>query len=207
MPGPRPSCPTAPPKLSSYGPAGYARPRAGSMSMPRLPSPADLPHRLRERLTDLNSQYRQWREQLRADPSLLWRTPLVRATLLLAAGLVLVLAVRWIATGLTPKHEHGERSASRPKAILHVACISPKCRRSYSKELPLKFRAWPLACTDCGQPSVYRAQRCPTCGTWFAEPPGAPAGCHVCATRTASQPAPKTSDSRPPDPDDAEDHW
>jgi predicted RNA-binding Zn-ribbon protein involved in translation (DUF1610 family) len=177
------------------------------MSPSRLPSPADLSHRLREWLTDLGTQYQQWREQLHADPALLWRPPLVRAALLLVAGLMLVLAARWVAVGLAPGSDHAHGAFTRPRAILRVACTSHDCTRSYSKELPLDFKSWPLVCPDCGQPSVYRAQLCQTCRIWFAQPPGAAAGCPVCAARAASQPAPQAPTSRPLDPDDAEDPW
>lgn len=176
------------------------------MSAPRLPSPADLPHRLREHLTDLRTRYRQWREELRADPALLWRTPLVRAALLLLLGLVLVLAVGWLAAALAPAPEGGEASAGRQRAVVRVACTNPACIRSYSKELPLDFKAWPLACPDCKQPLVYRAQFCRACRTWFASPPDAAAGCPVCAMRTAAPPV-RAPASQPVDPDDAEDDW
>ncbi|GEM_PF-900302 len=162
---------------------------------------------VRQWLAGLPARWIAWREGLRQDPSLLWRTPLVRLAGLLLGGIVLVLGVNWFIGVLTLGGSSLKVEEPTPWATLHVACANPACRAVSKTRQPMDFKAWPLKCEKCGQMSVYRAARCPVCRHWYVNPPDGQGGCPFCRERKA------TTQSRPADrktksvPEDAEDPW
>lgn len=166
---------------------------------------SDLPHRLRERVADLQSDLRRWRADLREDPSLLWRTTAVRVLLWLTVGVCALVGVWYLTTGLLPAGERGEPEQATHLATLYVACTNPFCYTSYITRQPMDFDGWPLACRECGQRTVYRAKLCPTCHRWYATVPGAPNQCPFCAVPQTDEP--ERPEPLPSDPDDAEDPW
>lgn len=173
----------------------------------RLPSFADLPNRVREGLAGLPARWREWREGFRADPAILWRTPVLRVAALVALLLAAGLTLRWAIGLLAPGGRGQVFEQPTPWATLYVACTHPDCRAAYTTQQPMDFKAWPLKCERCGRPTVYRATRCPACRQWFASVPGAPATCPRCAEKTAA-PQPAELPRRPSATgDDSEDPW
>jgi hypothetical protein len=168
---------------------------------------AALPHRVRERLAEWPERWRAWRAELRADPGRLWRGPVPRLVGLIALGVVAVLGINWLISGLAARTLSLPSEQAAPRATLFVACTNAGCRAEYTTQQPLDFKAWPLKCEKCGNPTVYRATQCPSCRHWYASAPGQPPGCPHCtakAAAAASKPSPTgPQKSR----DDAEDPW
>lgn len=178
------------------------------MSEDRLPSLANLPHRIRAGLANWPAGYRQWREDLRQDPALLWQTPAVRIVLWIVLGIILVSGLYWAIATFTPSGTDSLFVEPTPLATLYVACTNPDCRAHYNTKQPMDFDSWPLKCEQCGSESVYRAKLCSVCRRWFATAPGQPTGCPFCATRHKAEQTPETIDSdKPTNIDDEEDPW
>jgi hypothetical protein len=198
-----------------------------SMSQDR-PSLAELTHRLREGFAARRAAWREWRSTVRQEPGRLWHSPLTKIGLLLVLALTAVLALQWLGGALIPGGlswsyaQEGTREAT-----LFVACTNPACRASYTTHQPRDFRDWPLRCKKCGEETVYRATRCPTCRQWYAMSPGshpsslisdpsslisgggsAASLCPFCAAKQAEQkPVEAAPPQAPQHTDDAEDPW
>lgn len=166
---------------------------------------AQWTHHVRESLAAWPAQFRQWREELRHDPTLLWRTAAVRVGFWLLLGIGALLGASWLSRALVPRAGGGFEEAT-PLATLHVVCTNAACRKQFTTRQPMNFADWPLTCPDCNQLSVYRATLCSTCGTWFAVAPGGPSGCPACAARAAPPPPPPAPE-QPKNLDDLEDPW
>lgn len=162
-----------------------------------------LPDRLRERVSDLRADFRQWRSDVGEDPGLLLRTLPLRIALWVILGAALFFGLRGVVGGLMPRDAGSLEGATRA-ATLHVACADPACLAAYHTTRPMNFRDWPLVCEKCAKPSVERAGLCPRCKRWYA--PSLGVNCSVC-TRPASAPAAPPVASRPLSRDDAEDGW
>lgn len=167
---------------------------------------SDIPHQVRDHLQGLPDRLEDMREGLREDPLALFRTPAVRVTGLIVIGIVVILLIKWFVEGLQPTGSLAFQEAT-PYALLYVACANPDCRAAYTTRQPMDFDSWPLTCEKCGQPTVYRATLCKTCGHWFAVPPGTPAACPHCAQQTATAPAEQTHPTSGTRTDDDEDPW
>jgi len=167
---------------------------------------AELPHRIREWMARWPADLRDWRADLRHDPGLLWRTPVIRVGLFMLGGVALIAGARWLAVALVPGGATAFEQAT-PYAILYVACTDPACRASYTTQQPRDLRNWPLVCEKCGKKAVYRAQVCPDCGGWFATAPGRSAECQFCEQRRAATRPATDVQTKPINPDDAEDPW
>ena len=170
------------------------------------PSLANLPHKLRQNIAEWPVKLRQWRSELREDPTLFWRTPLVRVGLWVSLGIVAIVVASWLTSALTPRGG-GEFREPTPMATLYVACTNPDCRATNTVELPMDFGDWPLKCDKCGQESVYRAHLCPTCKHWFATAPGEPPECPFCAAKRAAAQPVEPAPTGPVNADDEEDPW
>jgi hypothetical protein len=172
----------------------------------RLPL-AELPHRLREWLSDLPDRWQAWREGLRADPAKLWRGPAVRIVGLVLLVIIALVAINWAIGALAPGGSDRLFEKPTPWATLFVACTNPACRASYTTRQPMDLKNWPLQCEKCGARSVYRATFCKVCRHWYANPPGQAQACPFCAERKATP----ARESRPHEPpsrtDDEEDPW
>jgi hypothetical protein len=176
------------------------------MSDRRLPTLADIPHQIRAQLAQLPTQWRTWREGFRDDPWAFWRSPFTRIPLYIALGAAVLATLTW-GTKLLVPNIPGQFQHATPWATLYVACTNPACQATYSTQQAKDFDQWPLVCEKCGQPTVYRAQRCPECRHWFAVAPGQPHACPFCAARKAAQ-QPKEPLRRPSATgDDVEDPW
>jgi hypothetical protein len=142
----------------------------------------DLPHQLRVAREELPGRWQAWREALREDPSIFWRTTIVQVIgLILLVALGIVVSQRIVAA-FTPAGDTVFRKPDRT-AVLYVACTNPACLASATIERPREFHDWPVTCAKCGQKTAYRAIQCPTCKQWYAPtpssdgtPPAAPAG-------------------------------
>lgn len=169
--------------------------------MPERPL-TDLPHHLRERAATLRADFRQFREDVRNDPAVLWRTQPVRVAFLIVLGIALLLAARQASGLLLPAAD--ELSAEQPTqtATVYVACGNPDCGACYQAHPPMDFRAWPLVCEKCGQPTAFRAAPCHECGAWHPDVGGEP----PCLAARKAAPPPAAA-SAPTDPDDREDPW
>ena len=168
---------------------------------------AELPQRLRERLAELREDWRLWRDEIRENPARLLHSVVLRVAVLVILGIVGLAIVNWFSGALVPGGPTWSLEEGTRLATLYVACTNPACRATYTSHQPMDFKSWPLKCTKCGQDTVYRAGRCPTCRRAYALQPAAPPGCPLCAERQAAEqrkiepikPAKKS--------DDAEDPW
>lgn len=155
----------------------------------RLQDLANIPDKLRDQAADLPDQVRQLKDDLRSDPSRLWRNPMARIIgWVLLAGVIYAIAHLGIAmfVGSLDSSEFVEPTKT---ATVHVACTNPECRTSYVANPPIEFTNWPMTCEQCGQPTVYRAKLCRSCGQWYANVPGQPDDCpHCAARREAAEP-------------------
>lgn len=175
------------------------------MSDNRLPSAAQLPHQAREAVRGFKDRYRQWREDLKEDPSLLWRTPAIRITFYLVLAVGLILAVRWGTNTLAGAGAANKEDVK--KSTLYVSCTDPNCLKSFNATVAMDFKTWPLKCDQCGQLTVYRATLCKVCRNWYAVAPTGPDGCPFCRKRfDAAKPTTKPK-AKPANSDDAEDGW
>ncbi len=176
------------------------------MGEKHTPQLADLPDRIREQSEEAKANLRQWCNDAREDPSMLWRSTVLRVLFWLILGICALLLVRGLSRSLLPSEETMNTEQAAPLATLYVACVNPACLESYATQQAMNFNAWPLTCRKCGQQTVYRAKLCPKCRHWYATAPGEPVRCPYCAPPETeeTQKAPKTG---PTDPDDAEDPW
>lgn len=170
------------------------------------PDYTELRGSLRERISSFRLNFRQFRADVREDPTLLWRTQPIRIAFWILVGLGLILFVRWLAVSITPTPSFpGEYEPTRT-ATLWVACTNPDCLKTSMHTAPMDFNAWPVACEHCGNPSAVRAVRCPLCRSLMPPAEGDSSGpCVRCATPVRKTAAPVAS--RPSDPDDREDGW
>ncbi len=136
---------------------------------------AELPRRLRELVSAMLLRLRAWMDAVRAEPALLWHTPMLRVAIIVLVGAGVLALINRLATGLTPGLDRSAFETPTRLATLYVACTNPDCRVSFTTHQPMNFKAWPLVCPHCGQKSVYRATLCPNCGRWYASAPGTPA--------------------------------
>lgn len=176
------------------------------MPLDRIPSAADLPHRVRQFLADAPAAWSRWRRDLAANPALLWRTPAARLAAWVVLGAAIIILARVGVAVLSPGASGSAFVEPTRTATLYVACTNPECLRSAIVQQPMNFDGWPLTCAACGAPSVYRARLCPTCRSWYATIPGKPPICPACAAASA-RPPPDAQTKRPTDPDDEEDDW
>ena len=181
--------------------------RTAAMNERRFSALADLPHAIRRQWTDLPVNYRQWRDDLKADHSLFWRTTAVRIGLWILLGVAVLIGLRAL-MGISGFSAVGPlREEPTPLATLYVACTSPVCRHPYVSRQAMDFNDWPLKCPQCEAESVYRAHLCPECREWYAIAPQTPGACPTCADRAAAR-APSDDDSaKSSNPDDDEDDW
>jgi DNA-directed RNA polymerase subunit RPC12/RpoP len=174
--------------------------------MPRLkiPTAAEVPHRVREHVADWPRACRQWWLDFKTDPLLLWRTPLVRISLWCLLGIAVLLLAHfggnWVSTA-----DPAAFTEPTQTAILYVACTSSTCGHAFRSEQALDFNDWPLTCPQCAGATAYRAELCGRCRRWFATPPGADTACPHCRQKTTPKVAEEAA--APPNPDDAEDPW
>jgi len=159
-----------------------------------------LSDRLRERKEDFSSNFSQWKADVREDPSLLWRTPAIRWSLIVLLAIGAVVTSIYVTQSLTPAAGEGWEAATRT-ATIYVACTDPACRRSHAAQVPMSFRDWPMKCDFCGGERVYRATLCPRCRGWFATAPGESTECPLCAAAAPTAETP-TAATRPVDPDE-----
>jgi predicted RNA-binding Zn-ribbon protein involved in translation (DUF1610 family) len=168
---------------------------------------ADLPHRVRDEWQALPGRWRAWRADFDEDPTLIWRTPVVRIIGIVILGIGLLLLGQWLITGLSPT-SGGAFAEATPTATLYVACTNTQCRHHFTITTPMDFDEWPVTCPECGEKTAYRASRCPDCGQWFAVVPGAAKACPHCAAREAAREADTVvPDAGPASSHDDEDPW
>lgn len=173
----------------------------------RIPSLAEIPHRIRQQLRDLPGRWRTLREDIRQDPSRFWQSPLVRVPAYVLLGAVLLVSLSYGIRALTPGGTLAVHERPTATATLYVACTNPECRATYRTQQLMDFDDWPLECEKCGQKTVYRAQRCRECRRWFANVPGEKSTCPHCASRKAAQQRVEPLSRPSPTGDDIEDPW
>jgi ribosomal protein L40E len=142
---------------------------------------AGLPDRIRERLAEVGARVHEWGRDVQEDPSLLWRTTLLRVSFWVILGVIALLVVRGVSRSLLPASALRSSSVPAPQATLYVACVNPSCLETYTTQQAMNFRAWPLTCRKCAQQTVYRAKLCRKCRHWYATAPGTPDQCPFCA--------------------------
>ncbi len=153
--------------------------------------------------------YRQWREDLKEDPSLFWRTALVRIAIWIILGIAILVGGQLLINSMRPSDAaRGERASATALATLYVACTHAECLAAFTSKQPMSFREWPLACEKCKRQSAYRAQICAACREWYATAPDQPLECPRCAAAARvkaekERPKPKKKGSK----DDEEDDW
>lgn len=170
-----------------------------SLKPPRL---GDLPHAVRDELENLPSRWRDLREGLRNDPGAIFNHPLARITLFVILGIVALLLINWLISGLTPGGTTPTSEVATPWASVYVACTNPECGAVYQAQVARDFKDWPLPCERCKTGKVYRAAYCKECRSWY---PLVPGKAHVCQAKEAPVQAPTTPKQRGTDND--EDPW
>ncbi len=168
---------------------------------------AAIPHFLREQLEALPERWQNFRFTLRDNPEAILQSQYLRIGLLVGGGLITIGLLQALVVGLTPGGTDQAFVEATPTATLYVACTNPDCHAAYTITREMDFADWPLTCRDCGQQTVYRADRCKTCGKWFATPPGATPACPHCAKPDTPAPAETPTRTAPRSHDDLEDPW
>mgnify|MGYP003729175381 CR=1 FL=1 len=166
----------------------------------------ELPQRMRQRAAALPGQLRIWLAAARSEPGIVWHSPIVRLTLILLLGALVLGLANQLAARLVPAGDRSAFQAPTRLAILYVACTNPDCRTSYTTRQPMSFKSWPLTCPKCGEDSVYRGRLCRVCGHWYANAPGTGLVCPWCVqpqTKRCESPTSRTTGSS----DDDEDPW
>lgn len=179
--------------------------RATNMSTHRSPNLADLPHRVRDQVETFAGNWKQWRSDVREDPSLLWRSAVIRIPAWIIIGLALYFGLRGLLGGIfSGPTDVGD---STPLATLYVVCTNPDCAHHFQTRRPIDFADWPIACPVCNQMTVQRARLCPKCRHWVAIAPGDGSGScpHCAAVNPVLDQSPAESGAI--DPDDIEDGW
>ena len=164
---------------------------------------ADLPDRIREQSAEVKVSLHQWWSNVQEDPSLLWRTMIVRVLLWLVLGICAFLVVRGLSRSLLPAGPAASSEVPAPQATLYVACVNPVCLEACTTQQSMDFSAWPLTCRKCAQQTVYRAKPCRKCRQWYATAPGNPDRCPFCALPEPEEPE-EPADTGPVHPDDDE---
>lgn len=152
------------------------------------------------------ADWKQWKQDVRDDPAVLFRTPGVRIGLLLAFGLLGLWGARVLSRSIVSPELLGADARPTRVATLYVACATG-CGYFEPISRPMDFKDWPMTCPKCSEKDVYRAKPCGRCRGWYAVRPGATDdGCPIC--RRAAQPkASAPVQSQPTDPHDREDGW
>ncbi|MBK9118205.1 MAG: hypothetical protein IPM18_01190 [Phycisphaerales bacterium] len=165
---------------------------------------AELPHQLRDGLTQAPQRWRDWRTRYREDPGIFWHGPIPRLAGLIILALLAFFLVQWLIDGLAPPGDRN-RSATAQTAVLYTICNNPACGVSGQTQQALNFNDWPITCTSCSQKTTYRATRCSDCRRWVAFLNGMPGACPTCrGAHVAPQPndLPTRTDRRTDDDDD-----
>jgi hypothetical protein len=157
-------------------------------------------------MADARQNYREWKAEVREDPSKIWDTAIIRIGLWLLFGLIAYVGIRWVWIAWMPNSAGGTVEAATRDATLYVVCSA--CGHKDVVARPRDFKAWPLPCPKCATPNLVRAKPCLRCrdlGAVASDPAGE---CRVCGDKrkAASQKA-KPAESRPTDRDDLEDDW
>ena len=175
------------------------------MSVRRLPSIANLPHRLREQCEQLPSQFRDMRRAWTDDPARLLYNPVARLMLWIALGIVAVFLLQWFIGSLAAEYA-GDQLPATPTATVFVICTHEGCQNpTYHVELERDFDAWPLTCEYCGHDSVYRATRCRAIRGWVPVIPGQAVECPPKSNEP--EPVTEVDDAQQTTSDDEEDGW
>ncbi len=171
----------------------------------RIPSLAELPHRLREQIEQLPGHYRALCQSVRDDPGRLWYNPLARIILWVTVGVVAIWATHWFVGSLVSEYAR-DRVEAPPTATLFVICTNPDCAAQYTVTRDLDFDDWPLTCQECGLETAYRATRCPEIRGWVPEIPGRQVECPP-RERAPDKPVPEHRPRPDASSDDDEDGW
>lgn len=176
-----------------------------------VPPPDLSGQSLGERIAKFRENYQAWVEDIRKDPALFFSPMPVRiATWIIGAIIILILVRVGVAT-FAPTKAGTEFEAATAEASIMVACTNRGCNKTYMAHPEIGFKDWPMTCTTCANPTVYRATLCRSCRTWFARPPGSAPGCPFCDERAAQEKAARQAASKPTtrskDKHDEDDGW
>ena len=125
---------------------------------------------LKEWAPTVPARFHQWREAVRAEPSLIWQTLAVRYATYGLVGFALLTVVSAV-----PGWFVGPPPAdARPLAVtadFHVVCSKLECGYHFVTNQKKGFRKFPITCLRCKQKSAVHGRRCrsDSCsGQWVA---------------------------------------
>lgn len=121
-------------------------------------------HAWREWYPTVPIRLNDWAQQVRAEPTLFFRTPAVQAVGAALGVVVAVLVVNGLIHTMTPVPTNVLPPAQ--EAPFHLRCTNPDCGRTFIERLPIDFDRWPMRCPHCKQKTVYELRRCPKCRQW-----------------------------------------
>lgn len=146
---------------------------------------------LRQNAPVAREQLKEWVEEIRQEPRLVWELPAFRYFLYAGGGLVVTWLIVLFVGLLTPPPPPGARD---PAAVadFHVVCANHSCGYHFVIQRPFGFHRFPVVCDRCkketGMPGrrcyseacqgrwvapieVGTNQQCPMCGQEFPEKP------------------------------------
>lgn len=129
---------------------------------------------LRERGPVVREQFREWLDEVREEPRLIWESPAVRYVAYAVGALVVFYVVSATARSISPPPppQAGPRAIT---ADFHVLCANDSCRHHFLIHRKFGFRGFPVTCPSCERKSGLRARKCnsPSCrGRWVAPTEG-----------------------------------
>ncbi len=113
----------------------------------------------KERRESATEELRQWYDAAKAEPTLIWQTPLVRYAVYGLGAFVVIMVVRTGIVMLQP----ADSARFQPRATtahFDVICSNESCGRHFKIERRFKFREFPVDCPYCKMPNGELALRC-----------------------------------------------
>jgi hypothetical protein len=121
-------------------------------------------HAWREWYPTIPVRLNDWAHQVRAEPTLFFRTPAVQAVGIGLGVVVVVLLVHGLIGSIVPTPKDATPPAQY--ASFHLRCTNPDCGRTFRDQLEIDYHRWPMKCPYCQQKTVYDLRRCPHCRDW-----------------------------------------
>ncbi len=113
---------------------------------------------------------REWAETVRAEPSLLWQTPVIRYSTYTLSIILALAAVTFLRDWIAPPPPADAQPESRV-ADFHVICSEGACAYHFVISRKKSFDSFPVECPKCRQRTGVHARQCwstECAGRWVA---------------------------------------